>query len=378
MTKRRARGEGSVFRRKRGTRTFWIAELRTGGVRENGRPRKRRASFGTQRQAIEALEGWKRERASGLMADPGSLTVADLVDRYLAARRRDLRETTHAGWSGALKRHVTPRLGNVRLAKLAPVHVLDFLTSMDADEVRPHARQKAFDLAKRMFGFGVSAGLLSRNPCTGIPRPRVVRARVRALSAEDAKRLLEAARESGPVWLEAAIALLCSGLRISEALGTNWGDLNLDAARLHVRRGYVEPQKGPAVLSEPKSAAGRREVPMGARTVAALRRLRDSLPAAPHPTRPVFVGEAEGTRIRPSNFRGRFFRPLAERAGLPKATPHQLRHGFATWLLGAGVDLVTVQRAIGHSRGSMTIDVYGDHMPDYLDRAEQALRSALD
>ena len=77
------------------------------------------------------------------------------------------------------------------------------------------------------------------------------------------------------------------------------------------------------------------------------------------------------------NLTYRSFRPLLERAGLPKIRAHDLRHTFATLLLSKGTHPKIVQEMLGHANISMTLDTYSHVMPTMQDEAIAALEGAL-
>jgi hypothetical protein len=77
------------------------------------------------------------------------------------------------------------------------------------------------------------------------------------------------------------------------------------------------------------------------------------------------------------NLTYRSFRPLLERAGLPKIRVHDLRHTFATLLLSKGTHPKIVQEMLGHANISMTLDTYSHVMPTTQDEAIAALEGAL-
>jgi integrase len=136
--------------------------------------------------------------------------------------------------------------------------------------------------------------------------------------------------------------MLATGLRIGEALGLRWADVDLPTARLRVRQQLVEVPGRPRTFSEPKSAHGRRTIPLIPAAVSALhaqraRVLENRLQAADSWQRHdrVFPDEIGGALV--SRRVERVFKQALKRVGLPTSyTPHTLRHSAATCLLAAG------------------------------------------
>jgi len=371
--KHRRRGKtGTIWSRERNGRTQWSAQY-DAPRGADGKRRRKTVTGRTYAEVIGKLKALTREADAGRIAEPGQLTIANLIERFLTARGRSVEATTLEQYRHTLAKHVTPRLGSVRLAHLTPLHVEAFLSSMDADGVGPRARRSAFDLLSGVLAYGIKLDVLAHNPAARVERPAMSRPRVAALSAEQATRLLAVARATAPAWVYAAVALGLAGLRRGEVFGLTWGDVSLDPGEVRVRQALKRPAKGTSYVSDPKSKASRRAVPLPAWAVSALQAHRAALGVVPMPNLPVFTNES-GRWIHFGRFYRQQWAPLRDAAGLPKtATFHGLRHTAATLLLGSGVDLRTTQGLLGHARGSTTLDVYSDYIPSLADHAMRGL-----
>jgi integrase len=340
---------------------------------EDGKRRRKAVVGNTYAEVVAKLKALAREADTGRVAEPGKLTVADLVDRFLAARGRRVEATTLAMYRHTLFKHVKPRLGGVRLAHLTALHVEAFLESMEVDGVGPRARRASFDLLSSVLSYGVKLDVVAGNAAARCDRPKAQRPKVSALSAEQAMQLLKVARETAPPKVWAAVALALVGLRRGEVFGLTWGDVAFEPGEVRVRQALKRPAKGSAYVSTPKTQAGRRAVPLPSWALAALRAHRAGLGAVPMPTVPVFTNDSGGW-VHFSHWMEQHWIPLRDAAGLPQsATFHGLRHTAATLLLGSGVDVRTTQGIIGHSRGSTTLDVYADFIPNNAERAMAGL-----
>ncbi|HEV2009454.1 MAG TPA: tyrosine-type recombinase/integrase [Candidatus Limnocylindria bacterium] len=90
----------------------------------------------------------------------------------------------------------------------------------------------------------------------------------------------------------------------------------------------------------------------------------------------MFANELGGP-LNASNLLRRSFRPLLERAGLPRIRFHDLRHTAATLLLGLGRHPKVVSEMLGHSQISVTLDLYSHVTPTMQREAVQALDTLL-
>jgi integrase len=84
-----------------------------------------------------------------------------------------------------------------------------------------------------------------------------------------------------------------------------------------------------------------------------------------------------GRPIEAGNLRRRSFEPLLTKAGLPRIRFHDLRHTAATPLLGQGIHPKMVSERLGHSRVSITLDLYSHVTPTMQQQAADAMESLL-
>lgn len=354
--RRRGNGEGTVYRRSDG---YWGASVVV-GYRSDGRPVRRSRCARTQREALERLAAL---RAQSLAAPNASdrERLADYLEQWLEnSVRASVSPSTHRSYSGYVRNHITPVLGGVRLARLAPTHVQALQAELSRRGASPTVRLHVHVVLRRALAQALRFGLIARNPCDVVPRPRLPRRQPTWLDAAQVRVLLDAARGDR---LEAlAILAVTTGLREGELLGLQWGDLDLAAGTLAVSRQLLEHPDGTLATGELKTARSRRLVELPAVAVDALRRQRAGLEALPHPTAPVFTG-SEGGLVRRSNLLRRWFYPLLERARLPRIRFHDLRHTHASLLLAQGVNPKIVQERLGHSQISVTLDTYSHVLP---------------
>lgn len=217
-----------------------------------------------------------------------------------------------------------------------------------------HERQYAkTTIARRLasmrsfFRFGQREGWSDANPAKPLRNPRKSRSLPHFLSTEELDRLLSAPPADKPMGLRdrAMLEVLYSaGLRVSELVGLNDGDLDLPQGILRVR------------------GKGKRErlAPIGSFAATAVRqwfRVRRVSPKEPSGLeKPVFVNKS-GRRLTTRSV-GRLLEKHLATAGLDRrTTPHTLRHSFATHLLDRGADIRSVQELLGH-KSLVTTQIY--------------------
>lgn len=358
MRKRRGRGEGSVFQRKDGT---WCAVL-TVGYDGEGRRRRRWIYGDTKIGVLGQLANLQHEAAAGLLSDPERVTVSQFFKRWLEdSVRPSVRPTTHTLYRQMCRIHIVPRIGGIQLPRLRPLHVEQMLAGMEKDGKKPRLCQLAYTILHRALHDAVRGGLIPRNVCEAVTRPRAPRKAMLTLTPEQAARLLETAK--GDRLGSLYVLAVTTGLRQGELLGLQWSDIDLETGRLSVRHQLCE-LSGRLWLDEPKTAKARRQVDLPAFAVVVLSEHRRRMLAEGHYRSDGLVFcNTEGGPIRKSGLRRRSFEPLLKKAGLPRIRFHDLRHTAATLALQEGVHPKIVQEMLGHSQISITLDTYSHVLP---------------
>jgi len=202
------------------------------------------------------------------------------------------------------------------------------------------------------FDWLVATGARGDNLARELARVRVRQGVPKALSRDQAHAVLRAARVQG-AQVEAIVAvMLYAGLRNSEARHLTWQALEGDARWIRFTgKGSKE-----------------RVVPLHRRARGALARW---YPDCPH-DRLVFPSPTYQDRPVTSETLSRWVAAVGHRAGVPGLTPHVARHSYATRLVELGVDLRTVQEALGHA-SLATTQVYTRVRPERLTAAVASL-----
>jgi integrase len=360
-----------VFRRRDGV---WAGSV-TVGYDEHGKRKRRTLYGGTKGSVLEKLARLRADALAGTLGDPQRLTVAAFLHLWLEdVARPSVRASVHRRYADIVRLRIVPQIGGIALSRLTPVHVQSMLTSLENKGVSPRGRQMAYDRLHRALGQAVQWGMVPRNVCDAVTRPRAPRPTMQVLTPEQSNVLLTVAR--GDRFYALYVLAVTTGLRQGELLGLQWGDVDLAGAVLHVRHALHE-MAGRLWLDEPKTAKARRAVDLSAVAVAALPEHRERMLAEGHPLEFVFC-DSHGGPVRKSNLIRRSFLPLLKRAGLPRIRFHDLRHTAATLLLLQGVHPKVVQERFGHSQISITLDTYSHVLPSMGREAAAKLDALFD
>jgi integrase len=274
--RRRRAGEGSIYQRADGR---WVAAVRL----PDGARRYFYAK--TQREAIDKLRASQRALDDGLPLGDGRLTVERFLHTWLESVRGAIRPSTYSSYELAVRR-LLPRIGRIRLAALDPAAVQHAYTALQDAGLAASSVRLTHRVLHAALKQAVRWGLVGRNVTDLVRAPRPEAREMRTLTAEQLAALFSATETAGDRLHALWVLLATTGLRLGEALGLRWEDVDLTGGRLTVTRA-LQRQRGQGMqFVEPKSAAGRRTVFLSQVAVAALRahrarQLEERLAAGP-------------------------------------------------------------------------------------------------
>jgi integrase/recombinase XerC len=285
-----------------------------------------------------------------VIAAPDTLKAVERWRRHLGGERRLAAKTVEAysrdvgQFLAFLTRHLggPPRLDD--LGEIATTDLRAFMASRRNQNASSRTLARGLAGIRSFIGFLEREGRVKSAPFHAVRAPRQARTLPKPLAPEIALRAIspEESLDEEP-WIAArnaaVLALLYgSGLRISEALSLT----------------RSEAPRGPNDALRVVGKGGKeRIVPVLPAVAAAITQYLRLCPYSPGPNGPLFLG-ARGDRLNPRIVQ-RAMAKMRGALGLPAtATPHALRHSFATHLLANGGDLRTIQELLGHASLSTT------------------------
>ena len=331
------------------------------------RGKRRAKQFPTKREADAWLVGARAQVAAGThTADTQSITVGEACDLWLQDRERlGRRDATLKQYREHAENYLKPRLGSVRLSRLTRPQVVEFRDTVIADKSTAMAR-KVLTSLRSVIAVAWDRGHIATNVAADVRVPARGAGAIRAIDLReiptpaDFGKILDAADQ-----LDGSDSLLIrvlafTGLRISEALGLAWDAVDLRKGVIHVRQAIDFNRR----VGEPKSGASLRTVDIGPDLKRRLSEWRLAQPQAHRSQGLVFPGQ-KGQPQAANHLYARIWRPLMASAKLVDRKGrsrfdgfHTLRHFFASYLIDQGASVVDVSRLMGHSRPSVTSDVY--------------------
>lgn len=264
------------------------------------------------------------------------LTTRRLSPKTIENYQRDLHQ-----FIAFLGQHTGDTVSLDALSNLSPADVRAFMANRRNHEISARSIARALSAIKGFARFLESEDITTINALNLVRAPKLPKTLPKALTIDEAKQAVSATQmlEDEP-WVAArdvAVLTLCygAGLRIAEALAITKQDLDAASLRVTGKGGKT------------------RLVPLIAPVQKAITDYLSICPFTNAPDEPIFRGKKGGVlspriiQLRAQQLRGALGLP-------PSATPHALRHSFATHLLSGGGDLRTIQELLGHASLSTT------------------------
>ena len=349
MKNKRANNGGSVYQRADGR---WVASVSIGG--------KRISRYApTEIEAFKKLEKLLNQVTEQLVAqepEPPYIepvakvpTLSEWVDQWLSFKT--LRPSTRAMYLKTIS-YVLRYTAAIPITELTPL----LLTQTFARLLRETEAERQLNLAhgylKACLEQAVDFELLAANPMKKVPKPRWEQSEQIYWTVEQTKRFIETGLTDERYWHPLFVFLVSTGMRISEALGLCWKDMDWKNSKVRIERGLVWAGQEWSI-ERPKTKAGARWVTLTGAAIEALHKL-------PDPTSredPIFRTHT-GEPPQSQNLRA-YLIALCKLAEVPYVHVHGLRHVHAMLSLEVTDDPYAVQRRLGHANVRVTLAIYG-------------------
>ena len=353
---------GVVVREKvKGSGIWWVFVCSG-----NKRPTKR---IGTKKAAKEVAAKIEREIALQRFKidspkESPVVTFRDYAERWMAGHvKTNCKGSTETGYRYILDKHIYPDFGDRPITEIARNEIKAFCYRKLEGGLSARSVSYIARTLSAIFNQSIEDGIGTVNPAA---RPgRYIRTgdrreKIDFLTQDEGRVLLETARQHSMKFYSLLLTALRTGMRQGELIALQWGDIDWNGNFIEVRRTNWNGN-----ITTPKSGKGRR-VDMSDQLATALSEHRRNLASealAKGESMPTWVFPSEsGAPLDVANLRKVFLNVL-KKAGLRHVRFHDLRHSFASWLIGNGESLTYVKEQLGHHSIQITADTYGHLIP---------------
>lgn len=358
------------------------------GAKINGkRTRIEKRGFRTKKDAEAAGNKALAEYAnSGRCFIPSEISVSDYFAEWLAFRSVELKQTTIHGYQKRIDNYIVPVIGRYKLRAIHPANLQALLNDMFNRGFSRNTLTSIKGILSNAFAYAVEPlQYIQSSPMTGVrlpsvratpPVPQRTKRRT-AITVSDWNKLIARFPFGSTCYIPLMLGYHC-GLRLGEAFGLLWDDIDFDAGTLTVNHQVQEIEKQWTIVLPKYESV--RTITLDNQILSALRaaheaQMQNKAEYAEFYTdlfadaAGTISDDASGTPIQLVNVRenGEFIQPRVTQhlckvahteLSLPGFDFHTLRHTHATMLIEAGVSPLIVQERLGHKNIQTTLDIY--------------------
>ena len=365
----------------------WTAYWSTTDPATGKRQQHSKGGFRIQKDARTHLNTILEKVDQGAWRPDAKISVEQLLTDWLAAKSSEgLRPATMSLYTMAVEAWIVPQVGALDVRQLTPAKAGELVDKLRTDGSRlgrgalsTRSVQITVQVLKAATRWALETGLLGRDPLAGYKRPRATSKAMTSWSIGEAKAFLAATRTDRLAFAWAL--LLTRGLRRGELCGLRWDDVDLDSGSIRINRTRVLVD-GLPVDSLPKTAAGRRSIPLDPMLVAVIkahwaRQAAEKLAAGEgaYQDGGWLLCDELGAPYYPDMI-SEWFDDKVKAAKLRRIRLHDTRHTAASLMLADGVPVHVVAQILGHDP-RVTLATYAHVIPGMGEQAGAALSAAL-
>lgn len=372
-THRTVAGTGSIRQKtltQKGKKyAYWEGRFTTGYDPGTGKQIQRTIYGKSKKEVAQKLREATASVDKRTYLDPCKMTLGEWLDIWAKDYLVGVKESTAYTYKTAIKNHIKPAMGAIRLDALNPHTIQSFYNSKT--ETHSAKTIKNFHgVLHAALKQAVLNGYIATNPADSSVRPRVEKKEMHPMDQYMISDFLEEIK--GDEYEHLFFVTLFTGLRKGEVLGLTWDAVDFSRGTLLIDKQLQRPREGDGRCKLVTTKNGKaRKLKPAKEVMNVLYRVKKQQQSwqlqhgecFQNPMNLVFTHEL-GEYLNPNTVYNHF-KEIVARIGAPEVRFHDMRHSYAVAALQAGDDVKTVQGNLGHATAAFTLDVYG-HVTDQM------------
>lgn len=357
MVKSKKKKKGSIYYDKKDNKfrcTYYIIDKNTA---EEMRKSK---SFDSEQEAIEFLNALQCQKGNTLFDKNNGIPLNQLM-KSLAKRKIDMntiKKTQYNRILASIKKLEETPITHKNIDDITSDEIQAYLNSLK--KYSQSSISKIKNQFSQAFNYALNKGYILQNPMIDVIEPKSEKPPkvIRALEIDEQQiitnYLMNIPTENDP-YKVAYLLQLYLGLRIGEALALQVSDINLDRNLVHISKTLTFDENNTLIMGNfPKSFAGIRDIPIPEFIKNEI--INQMILAGNHKDKLLFVN-TKNNFVDPKNA-NKFLKKTLKNVNITDITTHSLRHTYGTRCIEAGMRAVALQRLMGHSDISVTLNIY--------------------
>ena len=294
---------------------------------------------------------------------------SQLCRQWAECVRYQVKPSTYGVYLTMIEKHILPDLGKVRVTELNNQMLEQYFQEKQSQELSWNTLRLIVFLMKAIVQMGEDAGI---EPFERLHYhiPKYKKLSTRMIEHDHTERLLRYLEDSDKIFDMGLLISICTGIRVGELCGLQWGDVNWSGGTIRINRTVSRirnPETGSKTerrqrsgeendlsktiiyVGTPKTGTSIREIPLPDFLILKmLRYKRDE---------PCYILTGKTKCMEPRGVQRRF-KNLLRRRSIPEVNIHALRHAFASRWIENGFDSKALSEILGHSSVKITMDIY--------------------
>jgi integrase len=272
----------------------------------------------------------------------------------------NLRASTWSVYEGHTRNHF-PEFSDMKINRITIAMIEKWITDRQGQGMPIATIRKILVSMGQIFKYAIRHRYIPYNPFADAEKPRADQSEgegsegsssIRILNTLEINSFLNAT--DGDKYKTLFRLAIMSGARQGELLGLKWPDIDWENSQIHIQRTFNNQE-----WYVPKTKTSNRKIDIGPKMMGLLKKWK--LACLPNNLNLIFPNEA-GKPINHNNLVSRHFNPALERAKIDRIRFHDLRHTFASLLIAQGENPKYIQKQMGHSSPTVTLNIYAHLM----------------
>jgi integrase len=336
-------------------RDRWVIDFYDNQGKRQRQTLKKDTTKGDAKKALREIED---QLEKGIYIPDGKIpTFKEVAEDWLKHKKANLRDSTWSVYEGHTRNHFKDLL-ELKINRISTASIESFITDRQSEDMHLLTLRKVLVTLGQIMAYAVRHKYIQYNPVRDAERSRdqgkVEKLKIRVLNPDEIRIFLEAVNDKK--YRTLFMLAIMSGARQGEVLGLKWSDIDWTNNQIHIQRTFNNQ-----AWYKPKSRTSNRHIDIGPVMMKELRSWRLACP--PNKLDLVFPN-ASGGPIDHNNLNYRHFKPALKKSGIGKMRYHDLRHTTASLLIEQGENIKYIQKQLGHSSPTVTLNVYAHLMKD--------------